>query len=581
MRDLAFEDEAHKLLWLPPSLPYYEPQGPYKHAKNFSKILVFSAWEMVPRAIATLLSYESERLSIGELIKRTPKNKKENRSYFAKNRFPNPRIKFAIKDDEPANMNHLCLAYPSVTLMNLFDPIDALNQQLSLSEIKDKVRNDIKDLLDQLEMPVIEDSNRQDERWYYLAPMLLDLDNEKVNDWIRSDEFLSTLSLEDDSQDEAQIKSDKLVFIKHFEKLKDYYLNGIPVLGRKPDDLVEVLTDMVLGSPTISALRMFNHVNSATLGYAVQIGKSIIDRFNTQEATAVVELEYGSRKVHWKSILKYSIDGNIQAMMDEYRHMLLEEGGLKNVEIHQQNLEVTKKMVKGLNAHSASYNVDTYQGFKQRAKGKSKEQDSMKMRTNFAVGFLNVKSQESSDQRKDSIRLAFNSPFRPFVLATTSIGQEGLDFHYYCRKIVHWNLPSNPIDIEQREGRINRYKGLVIRQNIAEKYKDLEFQSDAWKEMFDEANTQERNQMTSELVPYWCLPNHEGIKIERHVPMYPMSKDGAKYERLIKILTLYRLSLGQSRQEELLEYLFENQVDEEKLKDLFINLSPYYKRAIF
>ena len=37
------------------------------------------------------------------------------------------------------------------------------------------------------------------------------------------------------------------------------------------------------------------------------------------------------------------------------------------------------------------------------------------------------------------------------MLASTSIGQEGLDFHNYCRRIVHWNLPSNPIDLEQRE----------------------------------------------------------------------------------------------------------------------------------
>jgi len=44
--------------------------------------------------------------------------------------------------------------------------------------------------------------------------------------------------------------------------------------------------------------------------------------------------------------------------------------------------------------------------------------------------------------------MVFKSRFK-----TTSIGQEGLDFHYYCRKIVHWNLPSNPVDLEQREGR--------------------------------------------------------------------------------------------------------------------------------
>ena len=72
--------------------------------------------------------------------------------------------------------------------------------------------------------------------------------------------------------------------------------------------------------------------------------------------------------------------------------------------------------------------------------------------------------------RKENIRNAFNSPMRPFVLATTSIGQEGLDFHNYCCVIMHWNLPSNPIDLEQREGRINRFKCLAIRQNVAGQY---------------------------------------------------------------------------------------------------------------
>ena len=52
------------------------------------------------------------------------------------------------------------------------------------------------------------------------------------------------------------------------------------------------------------------------------------------------------------------------------------------------------------------------------------------------------------------LRRAFNSPFWPFVLTSTSVGQEGLDFHLYCHAVVHWNLPSNPVDLEQREGRV-------------------------------------------------------------------------------------------------------------------------------
>ena len=61
------------------------------------------------------------------------------------------------------------------------------------------------------------------------------------------------------------------------------------------------------------------------------------------------------------------------------------------------------------------------------------------------------------------------------------------------------------------------------------------------------------------------------------VPMYPMSKDEVNYERLIKILSLYRLTLGQARQEELLEYLFKEFKDTSGLKKLFIDLSPFSK----
>jgi hypothetical protein len=53
------------LLWIPPSLPYYQFEGAYKDKENFSKTLVFSSWIMVPKMIA-VTSYECERLTIGD-----------------------------------------------------------------------------------------------------------------------------------------------------------------------------------------------------------------------------------------------------------------------------------------------------------------------------------------------------------------------------------------------------------------------------------------------------------------------------------------------------------------------------------
>jgi hypothetical protein len=80
-----------------------------------------------------------------------------------------------------------------------------------------------------------------------------------------------------------------------------------------------------------------------------------------------------------------------------------------------------------------------------------------------------------------------------------------------------------------------------------------------------------------DLVPCWCLPDLDGdsIKIERIVPMYPFSQDKLRYDRIIKILSLYRLTLGQPRQEELISIL-DKKLSQGQDEDLFMNLSPFY-----
>ena len=84
-----------------------------------------------------------------------------------------------------------------------------------------------------------------------------------------------------------------------------------------------------------------------------------------------------------------------------------------------------------------------------------------------------------------------------------------------------------------------------------------------------------------EMVPFWYLPLNDerfkGIKtekIERIVPMYPMSEDESRYSRLIKVLSLYRLTMGQPRQEELVQML-EGKISQHQIKQLLFDLSPF------
>jgi hypothetical protein len=565
LKEIAFENKSELLLWIPPSKPYYEPQGVFKEAHNFSKILVFSAWEMVPRMIASLVSYEAERRSVGRLV--ALNKDKKNTTYFAPNskRFPVARLRFNIENDTPQTMSLFCLLYPSQTLSDIYNPINSINNGQKLNDIESELQDIIEDKLNSLAVYQT-NPNRVDERWYYLAPMLLD-DADYTKRWLAYGRELISASLDEDEQ-----KSQK-GFDLHLGKLKEYCLNPDAAgLGQFPEDLSQVLCKMALASPAVCAYRAYGH-NAA---YASQFAKAMINLFNKTEATAIIELCYVKTgdAVHWTNVLQYCRDGNLQAMLDEYIHMLTESNGLIDSD---NRCRITHTlMMNAMKSHSASYTVDTYRTFKNSIL-KSKEKG-ISLRSHFAVGFYKGEGESSKIvNRKESIRNSFNSPFRPFVLATTSIGQEGLDFHYYCRKIMHWNLPSNPVDLEQREGRIDRFKCLAIRQNIAEKYiGKIKFKTDVWTEMFDRAKL-EYNPKYSELVPFWCLPDAVGSTTERIVPSYPLSKDIGNYERIIKILSLYRLTLGQARQEELLEHIFKNLENGEELKELFINLSPYYR----
>lgn len=187
----------------------------------------------------------------------------------------------------------------------------------------------------------------------------------------------------------------------------------------------------------------------------------------------------------------------------------------------------------------------------------------------------NVEQDETA--HPDKVRAAFNSPFRPFILASTSVGQEGLDFHAYCHAIVHWNLPSNPVDLEQREGRIHRYKGHVIRKNIAAAYglKGLEGEGDPWANLFSLA-AKDHAEESDDLKPYWVFAGPRG-SIERHMPMFALSREQERACALVKSVARYRLVFGQPRQEELLRLLAEQYSDEEmkEFSDLLqIDLKP-------
>ena len=294
--------------------------------------------------------------------------------------------------------------------------------------------------------------------------------------------------------------------------------------------------------------------------------------FNLIDATALLRAGVAPGRqredAYWRLVLRYSIDGCLQAVLDEYAHMVREWLGLTAARGTALLGPVSQTMREALTLRTVNYSVRHFE----RRDG-TVEVDKQRMRGLFALRFGDTDTDDQANlQRSSTVRTAFNSPFRPFVLATTSVGQEGLDFHTYCHAVVHWNLPGNPVDLEQREGRVHRYKGHAVRRNVAADHRAAAFgaEADPWTAVFDAA-VGERADDENELVPFWLYPRDGGAQIERYVPALPLSRDARQLADLKRSMAAYRLVFGQPRQEDLVAYLA-NRFDDAQLEQLMTEL---------
>lgn len=555
-----FKNTSEEMLWVPPSLPHYPLQGSFEKQENFSKTLLFSSWAMVPRALSGLISYEAER--------RLLLNQKGVEKAYYKKMQHSPKIKF----EPEASLAGWSLVYPSKIMKDM--PING--NTLALTELLNEREADFRHRL--VDLQCYEEGPNTRDRWYALAPMLLDLlegHNQYVEDWLNR------------SNDNAHKGRQK-----QLKELSDYLISYKDLhLGPMPADLAEYLALLSITGPAVSVARTWDRnwpeesevdISSA----ATEVAFSVVAMFNKPESESILNKRYNKHK-YFKAIVHYCADGGFQAVIDEYGHLLQDAGLPMYSRVDNNSYSATGRLneVMGFRTSTVAcqFREDKRKSSDRTTEkgGSSNKENKHSLRCHYAVPLGNQKtSDEQGVQRIGNVRDAFNSPFRPFMLNSTSIGQEGLDFHWYCHHIVHWNLPSNPIDIEQREGRVNRYKSLVVRKRVAQQFRQFvePGSSDPWFQLFKKADEiTKKNGRKSDLIPYWHLPGGDA-KIERFVPMMPMSKDVARFDNALKMLALYRLAFGQPRQEELLENLLKRDFSKDEIeqikKSLVINLSP-------
>lgn len=577
------ERGAWRLLWMPPSLSYYRLGGVFAAADldGFTKRLVFSAWTVVPRVIGALVSYEAERrmmLAAGEEVANTA---------AARERFTG-LLRFQRSDGRLTGMAVFALLYPSPALAELGDPralagelggyTAPVEQDVLLRVVRGRIRQRLHGHLDRAPH-----SGSEDARWYWAAPLLLDVqrDQEGTTAWFGRDD-LAHHFVRQDPEASADTTGES-GWRAHVAEAAAFVLGEAAPLGRPPADLVDVLAELALAGPGVAALRALDRVNArglddaATREHAGFVAWGVRSLFNLMDATFLLRSEAGGahrEDAYWRLVLRYCLDGCLQAVLDEFVHVVREWRGVTGVEGEALLAPITETVREALTLRTVNYSVRHLAGDGDRIRI-----DKQRMRGLFALRFGDERSDDGRNvQRSSAVRTAFNSPFRPFVLATTSVGQEGLDFHTYCHAVVHWNLPSNPVDLEQREGRVHRYKGHAVRKNVAADHRAAALGShpDPWQALFDAA-ADTRVETDSELVPFWIYARDGGATIERYVPAMPLSGAARKLTHLKRSLAAYRLVFGQPRQEDLVAYL-QDRVGPQRLHtlldDLRIHLTP-------
>lgn len=577
-----FFDEAHaeRLLWMPASLPYYRAGGDFETpaARTLTKRLIFSAWNLAPTAIATLTSYECER----RLVRAARSRGRTAHPYDAKR--PMGLLRFAQRT---ASFPHLLFELVFPALAELTDPLQ-ISAELqregvgnpTLDQVLDHATERVRrSLAPRIGQHQTVSAGQGSTAWYALAPLLME-DDHAGDVWASLGD--APILESDDGEDEETEKPTHVS--EHVRALQELHTGAEP-RPPIPADLARVVALAGVAAPPSVVYRALKrsfptaqrHILTASARHTAQAFRNLL---NQPHSYNVITDFSGSDEIpvdadYWRKSLLYCATGNLQAVMDEYTAIAVENLGL-NRGAPDDDVKAAASATRDV----LQFRTTTYRPSAVVTDSDGPRWDKVGMRGDFALRLAADGQREAEGKRgSGEVSAAFNSPFWPFVLASTSVGQEGLDFHLYSHAITHWNLPTNPVDFEQREGRVHRYKCHAVRKNVAKSVPFPDCAGEPWQTMFAAA-MDSRPPDTSDIVPYWVYAPADlgdtAAQIERHLPIAPYTRERSIKDPLLASVSVYRMAFGQPRQDELVKYVL-NKVDDDLRKDLAsirIDLSP-------
>ncbi|QGN49837.1 helicase [Micromonospora sp. WMMC415] len=542
-----------RLLWLPPSMPHYTLGPPFADAarQQITKRLLFSSWNATPTAVSALLSYEAER-------------RVRDRHIEA----PRSRLDYRMSDGRVASMSTVALFWPHPVLAAASDPLTAARRDPDRPPDLAAIESECRQRL----LAEAPNTFRAAGHAGEPQPWRAVLGWPGANPGVFLDTAVEAATTGADPGNDAD-KDSYSGLVRHFQEALAAASAGGEPISASPDAVVDDLVAIGLHGPGNIAWRALGRlvdderrVTPQGLWRAATIvAAGLRSLFNRPETMLLLD-QLGLGDPYWRAVLRYCAAGGLQAVLDEYVHTLRSSAAETPLD-DEALLAIARDVNRAVTVHSAPYS----------ALDPLNPGSRISMTGRFALRYGGRGDDETNTKRMTGVRHAFNSPFWPFVVTTTSAGQEGIDFHTYCSAVVHWNVPANPVDFEQREGRVHRFGGHAVRRNIATRHRADALRSahpDVWKAAYDAARQQSQ---LGDMAPYWVYPGP--ARIERHVLPLPLSQDLARYEQLKRDLALYRLTFGQPRQEDMLALLTSAGLADQQAERDTIDLRPPTRSA--
>ena len=535
-RDIFKEGKGYGYLWIPPTRPYYSGKGIYSANKVETvapkKGLIFSSWVFVPKMVA------SELGGLGD-------------EYF--------RDVKTVEKIAPSGDSWAKLYFPSTLLAESLSHSDFVNADCYVSLFKLARTRIEKELI---------------ARGYEISKSGASI---PLYSLLAKCEFCDDLDTWSEYQ--SILKGNMKGRWKISSKVEkgEYLWKLIPISVEEDarpvsSKTLDLLAKIAISSPAVCFLRSIMNLYGADIDQESWLRISLFSLFSIRSfinrpgsLKAIMKFGRGSKPVD--KAFDYFEGGNFQAVVDEYVFQVFSNKTDHGI------IELCKKLSQVFGATKAHCVVPQLK-------------DDEPKRVNSDIICCFGEGAEESNSR-DLNREAFNSPFWPFVLTTTSVGQEGLDFHLYCNDIYHWNLPVNPVDFEQREGRLNRFNNYMIRQNIVAEQESKKIELNNGDFIWDVylknallyANRCDRYNLG--MSPHWVFSpvKNSRAKFNRHILDLPCSNDRDRYEKLMQDLDFYRLALGQPNQRKFMDKLLENKYCQKiDLRGVILNFFPFKQR---